>query len=312
MSIFNPKSPSETSKTNLKAQSPLASGYTNVSDTPAPADIMSDQASNAFNRDFAVPSDPALISGYASRIRRRLCLLALYLTNDPPRRFARSLTPEEYAETDKIVEALSTITDMKPALATTLKVKELLQILNGTATNTKWEFPAPFPTIATDALEKYERENWGAAEQTPTEIEAAAGHLAAGNRSRPRANNQPNPISRQPPTNHPIYGTSGIMRGILVDNTGRGVRRRLDPSFPAHDSKVFGHNGLSIGQWWPFQICALRDGAHGASVAGIAGGENEGAYSIVVSGTYSSNNPLNLPPPGKTPIICHRRRIRKI
>jgi hypothetical protein len=31
-----------------------------------------------------------------------------------------------------------------------------------------------------------------------------------------------------------------------------------------------GHNGLEVGQWWPLQICAFRDGAHGKTQAGIA------------------------------------------
>ena len=255
---------------------------------PAPAKIMSTQALRILDRDMAVPTDPALLDAYAVKIRLRLCKLAVFLTDDPPRRIARTLTPEEYAEADKIIEALSTITGMKPALAATLRVKELLQIVNGTAANTQWVFPAPFPSIATDALQKYESENWGAAAPTTAEHQAAATSSAVENRSRPRANNHKNPIPRKSPPDHPIYGTLGIMRGILVDTSGHGIRRGLDPSFPARDPKVFGHNGLTVGQWWPFQICALRDGAHGASIAGIAGGENEGAYSIVVSGKYSS------------------------
>ena len=174
---------------------------------------------------------------------------------------------------------------MTRALATTLKIKELFQLVNRAATNTKWELPAPFPAMAKGALEKYEREDLGAVEPTPAANEVGASCSAVANRSRPRANNQPNPISRQPPTNHYIYGTSGIMRGILVDTSGRGVRRSLDPAYPARSSKRVGHNGLSVGQWWwPFRICTLRDGAHDASVAGIAGGENDGAYSMVVSG----------------------------
>ena len=44
-----------------------------------------------------------------------------------------------------------------------------------------------------------------------------------------------------------------------------------------------GEGPLHNGQWWPLQICANRDGAHGEMEAGIAGTKNMGALSIVVS-----------------------------
>ena len=43
-----------------------------------------------------------------------------------------------------------------------------------------------------------------------------------------------------------------------------------------------GANGLINGQWWPLQVCAMRDGAHGEMEAGISGEKGKGAYSIVV------------------------------
>ncbi|KAF8251736.1 hypothetical protein K440DRAFT_611988 [Wilcoxina mikolae CBS 423.85] len=49
-------------------------------------------------------------------------------------------------------------------------------------------------------------------------------------------------------------------------------------------SNVFGHNDIPVGTWWPMQVCARRDGAHGAPVAGIYGQVSEGAFSIVSSG----------------------------
>ncbi|MCJ1479535.1 hypothetical protein MMC13_008221 [Lambiella insularis] len=45
-----------------------------------------------------------------------------------------------------------------------------------------------------------------------------------------------------------------------------------------------GENNLTNGQWWPLQICALRDGAHGEMEAGIHGQSGKGgAYSVVMS-----------------------------
>ena len=77
------------------------------------------------------------------------------------------------------------------------------------------------------------------------------------------------------------------MQGILIRRPVRGstVGRKsyiLDKRFK-RPANVFGHNGLTVGDWWPMQICALRDGAHGSLMGGIAGNKEHGCYSIVVS-----------------------------
>lgn len=76
-----------------------------------------------------------------------------------------------------------------------------------------------------------------------------------------------------------------LMRG-LVDGTTFGGGHSL--SIKRHDLKrncgVFGHNGLKIGDWWPYQICLVRDGCHGRSQGGIAGTVESGAYSVILSG----------------------------
>ena len=80
--------------------------------------------------------------------------------------------------------------------------------------------------------------------------------------------------------------TTTLMRNINVTG-GRGHQSRayaicdLTRKRPAN---VVGHNGVSVGQWWPFRVCMIRDGAHGASQGGIDGGEKSGAYAIVVAG----------------------------
>ena len=62
-----------------------------------------------------------------------------------------------------------------------------------------------------------------------------------------------------------------ILRGIV---TVKGKDRngdRLDPAYRAKhpkDPKVFGGEGLILGQWWPSQLCTVRDGAHGAAQGG--------------------------------------------
>lgn len=60
----------------------------------------------------------------------------------------------------------------------------------------------------------------------------------------------------------------------------------LNPRYEKRQAKVPGHNGLTPGDWYPLQRCALAKGAHGQSMAGISGSADYGAYSIVVAGTY--------------------------
>ena len=78
------------------------------------------------------------------------------------------------------------------------------------------------------------------------------------------------------------------MRGILIRRTINGTKvgpktRTVDPHFK-RSANVFGHNGLTVGDWWPYQICALRDGAHGSLMGGIAGTKDKGCYSVIISG----------------------------
>lgn len=95
------------------------------------------------------------------------------------------------------------------------------------------------------------------------------------------------------------------MRGFLWD--GRGYR--LNPETRDTFKKEccnYGHNGLTVGDCWPTQLAALRDGAHGmlipttthytheyrltcktgASQGGISGDKDLGAHSIVISSHY--------------------------
>ena len=62
-----------------------------------------------------------------------------------------------------------------------------------------------------------------------------------------------------------------ILRGIVTVREKERNCDRLDPTYRSrhpHDPKVFGDNGAVLGQWWPTQLCAVRDGIHGAPQAG--------------------------------------------
>lgn len=73
-----------------------------------------------------------------------------------------------------------------------------------------------------------------------------------------------------------------MMRGIDLVQGKRSVVHRIDPDYKERRrANVWGHNGLQVGDWWPYQICALRDGAHGSKQGGIYGNLKDGAFSIV-------------------------------
>ena len=94
-----------------------------------------------------------------------------------------------------------------------------------------------------------------------------------------RTNKQPQP----PLPSISSQTVKSVLRGIVDLGTCRRSYRLANKD-SARDCNVVGNNGISIGTWWPYRICALRDGAHGATMAGIAGSVSDGAYSIVVSG----------------------------
>ncbi|KAK3620030.1 ubiquitin-like with PHD and RING finger domains 2 [Elasticomyces elasticus] len=76
----------------------------------------------------------------------------------------------------------------------------------------------------------------------------------------------------------------GIVRGAPAS---KNVERRvdsIDEKYKGRASWIFHGNGLLLnGQWWPTQLTTVRDGAHGAMIAGISGAAGEGAYSCVMS-----------------------------
>ena len=80
------------------------------------------------------------------------------------------------------------------------------------------------------------------------------------------------------------------MRNINLTGGGSGQSRAyaIRDLTQKKPWNVVGHNGISVGQWWPFRTCMIRDGAHGASQGGIDGGEKSGAYAIVVAGGEST------------------------
>ncbi|KAJ4358340.1 uncharacterized protein N0V89_002922 [Didymosphaeria variabile] len=75
-----------------------------------------------------------------------------------------------------------------------------------------------------------------------------------------------------------------LLRGIVTRKEKNRSSDRIDPEWAKKISPNFhGEGHLVLGQWWPTQLCAKRDGAHGAPQGGIWGQKGKGAYSIVLS-----------------------------
>lgn len=165
----------------------------------------------------------------------------------------------------------------------------LPQILKLVFDKPSFHFPEDLKNRARALYEDFEANDWGAVDETSDDDDAEeqpASPAPATNTE----DQQSTVVSmriRLPPENHPIWGIHGIMHGVCPKF---GVIRsmQLDRRYLAEKrtAKVFGHNGLPVGAWFPNQLLALFHGAHGARVAGIYGNDVEGTYSVVVAGLY--------------------------
>ena len=84
-----------------------------------------------------------------------------------------------------------------------------------------------------------------------------------------------------------------LLRGIIPGKPGKkdgstdGTSAKLLPGFKRlMEARTHGNGALLNGQWWPAQLCALRDGAHGVSQGGICASSKEGVYSVIMSGGH--------------------------
>lgn len=180
-------------------------------------------------------------------------IISLYLQVQAFNRPSRPLSTEDWASLENALEDISN-TPMTSKLDKSLRirVKESLKLFLGIGTTpivrrAPITFPPPFREKARIIYDRFELLSWG----TPSAESVKRAH------------------SVRPPPDHLIFGKNGIMRGILLGCPETNSKSfRLNEKFKINSS-IYGHNGLNVGSWWPFQICALRDGAHGFPVAGI-------------------------------------------
>jgi hypothetical protein len=132
-----------------------------------------------------------------------------------------------------------------------------------------YNFPPKYARVARHIYDKLESERWGADEVEVDDVvdfdqyvADAGGSISAGANTQ-RQRNGVLSASDFPADNHPIYGLNGIMHHILRVSGSSQRSYQINPNFRSRDAKVFGHNGLAIGDCWPNQIALLRDGGHG-------------------------------------------------
>ncbi|KAI0975790.1 PUA-like domain-containing protein [Xylaria arbuscula] len=183
---------------------------------------------------------------------------------------------KRFADAHLYLDWLETEIEMTPRIKTSTKVDLVLNTLIDKINMV----PEELVEKAKELLTKYEAENWG------QDLVSDEDPDASSNAS-PSATAEPvTGVLHVPAANDPIFGTAGIMYGIIVDTSGKRKDYRLRTDLPRKSCKVYGHNDIALGSWYPFQINAIFWGAHGARMAGIAGNVTSGAWSIVIAGTY--------------------------
>ncbi|KAF2166361.1 hypothetical protein M409DRAFT_23552 [Zasmidium cellare ATCC 36951] len=185
---------------------------------------------------------------------------------------------------------------MSPELKNETKIEDALKVI----LNDLFHFPETFKTKATALLEKWQTEHWGGPAPVavdsplagPSEAEADDEESSTSRKKRKVSQDTPETKSAgvvmKVPYDHAIWGKHGIMHGLALKKMESGRKSKvINPEYKhlQRNAKVYGHNDITVGRWFPYQLCAVFHGAHGTSQAGITPGP-VGAYSIIVSGQY--------------------------
>lgn len=135
-------------------------------------------------------------------------------------------------------------------------------------------------------------QNWKEGHFAPMDLDAGEGVLISDENSSGEENDAQRSRKvrrlRGGPTEHIIQNlVTSLLQGITISrssSTSTGILK-LSPTYTKRPADHFGHNTLSVGDWWPRQQPFLiRDGAHGSAQGGIHGRLSYGAFSIVLSG----------------------------
>ena len=204
----------------------------------------------------------------------------------------RELTLKERQMAFNILQSFASMQKITQSNDKMLGITMILNHILGESPHAKgpYEFPEPFPKDAAIILDRIE--GLIAAEPAAVAVPALQ-DLDLNSPSSPRAAKKRRTSAVPARLNLADPTLRDIMHDIIITE---GLRRsyKIADDATRRDCDVIGHNGLTVGQWWPYRVCAIRDGAHGAMMAGIAGGEKTGTFSIVVSGNTKIRPLLHL------------------
>jgi len=238
-----------------------------------------------------VPTEPAAILNHAFDRHNR---------NKEPKSIIGSLTVQlirkkvEITQEQRqwvfdILQSLSKIAFFTAKVEEMLEIKFILLALMGEwkKASGPYAFPDPFPNDAAIILARVQNDLGfeDAMEPTPSPSPSLSPPPIPDSKKRKRPQETPTPRLSAPrrPVNMNETTIKALMRNITISDESSRRSYKLTDKSQKVDCDVVGDNGLKVGRWWPFRICALRDGAHGAMQGGIAGGATGGTYSIVVS-----------------------------
>lgn len=195
---------------------------------------------------------------------------------------------------------LETSVEITPVLKTRAKIDQGLQLMYA---RPEFLFDEPTRERARQLYNRWEGQNWGkgevlddstddddddnneaTGEDAPTDAKRRKSSVSSVSARRDSKQDIVSANVKLPSASHPIFGENGIMHGLVLSITPRRRSYIICPLYTQRDAKVFGHNGIEVGSWWPMQLAALFNGAHGMKIAGISGNSELGAYSVVTSG----------------------------
>lgn len=195
----------------------------------------------------------------------------------------RQVNTKEYQIIGNILKAISSIQTFTAENVEALRSRVIMTCILGEANTTgPYEFPKSFQDVALANIARMDEEVevTEVLDETPPALSETSLVNTGNKRKRDCTASRRSAARQLPDVSDPVY--QSIMWNITVTD-GRTRKYTITDKSAAISCNRFGHNGLTVGQWFPFRICALNAGAHGATQAGIAGSENTGAFSVVVS-----------------------------
>ncbi|PPJ52517.1 hypothetical protein CBER1_10260 [Cercospora berteroae] len=172
-----------------------------------------------------------------------------------------------YGAVDALFDCLDQI-DMNLDLRDNTNIPGALEVVFACE---EYLFPELYKARAKMLFDRFEAMHWGG---------VAANDAGASNASAPSE-----PQILMPPQNHPIWGDEGIMAGLAYHKLPSGKLSIVAIPGCARPANEYGHNNLTVGQWFPSVKAAFMAGAHGHIQQGIHyPSAEEPAYSVLIAG----------------------------